>query len=788
MAEPLTVIIEDDEETIKIDPVTGAMEELLPDGSVVVRLDDYREKPASKERGWFDDVSEIVGDAKLAIIASELIEAIKEDDHSRQEALAQRAYGLEKIGIKVEQPSSGADDALEGMSKVTNPLLLEACLRSWANSSAELLPASGPVKVKDVKPGSSVSSELAERLELDFNHYLTDTAKEYYPDTSAMLLWGNTFGGSGFKKVYRCPIRRRPVSDSVAMEDLIVSDASKDFAVCARITHQISMRPSVMKRMIVAGVYRDVALTQPSPQANQVDETIADIQGTTTQASRRPEDQPYTIWETQCELDIDELAPTQFKGKGVPLPYVVSLDKDSQQVLAIRRDWDEDDDNCLRMQLYVKYPYVPGPGFYGTGLLHILGNASVAMTAAWREALDAGMLANFPGGLISKQGARQNSSTIRQSPGEFAPIDTGGMPIQHAVMAMPYKDVTPGLMSLIEQITNQCKGLGSSAEMPTGEGLKDIPVGTMLAQIEQATKIMLASHKGMHTAQSEEFQLLIRLFRENPEDFWCCNKDCPQDFWNEQKLSEAFDACNLVPVSDPNVPSHIHRVAKALGLIQLSHDPVFGPRLNSDEVLRRTLVAMREDPNGLVVPPPADQGPPPEEQAKLITANAKAQEVAIKGGKLQLEQQTAGLDQQIRLAEIGQQDRSDKIELQKALLKSDNDRRTGEQKLANEQAKGQQAQLKSGLELVKEGVSLQREDQDHRNRMQVERVKAGLDAHDSKEKVRATNLQHIREMEKLSLDRDKAASDAAVKAHVALNPPKPAAQAKPRAKPKGKRK
>lgn len=795
MAEPITVTIEDDEETIRIDPDTGAMEETMPDGSVVVRLDDFREKPEQDET-WFADLSDKIDSSKLNIIANGLIDAISSDDDSRAEALAQRSLGLERIGIKLESPESSAEDAIEGMSKVSNPLLLENCLRSWANSSAELLPASGPVKVKEVRPDSSIDDGLAERLEQDFNHYLTDTAKEYYPDTSHMLLWGNTFGGSGFKKVYRCPLRRRPVSESVDMKDLIVSDASKDFSVCARITHQISMRPSLMKRMQVAGIYRDITLTQPTPQPSQVDETIGAIQGTATQQSKRPEDQPYTVWETQCELDLDEFAPEQFKGKGVALPYLVSLDKDSQQVLAIRRDWDEDDENCMRLQMYVKYPYVPGPGFYGTGLLHILGNATQALTAAWREALDAGMLANFPGGLISKQGARQNSSTMRMSPGEFAPVDTGGLPIQQSVMAMPYRDVTPGLMTLIQQITEQCKQLGSAAELPAAEGLANVPVGTMLAQIEQATKIMLAAHKGMHQAQSEELQLLARLFKENPEDFWRCNKECPRDYWNEQKLLAALESCNLVPVSDPNVPSHIHRVAKALGLIQLAHDPVLGTMLDPEEILRRVLSAMREDPKGLVKPAPPAQ-PAPEDQAKMITAQAKTMEAQAKIGKLQIDQGGQNADQQLKLAELRMGAASDQAELQKEMIIHASDQAKLEAaerrdavtmavKIDADRQKAAMTEAKHGLELVKEGLSIQREDQDHQNRMQVERVKQGLASSKAMSDQLMAERNHALQREGLAIERDKAAADAAVKAHTALNPPKPAAQAKPKARPKGK--
>src|SRR5260221_3812396 len=604
---PLRVVVDDDVDTVHFDPDPGTVTEQQSDGGVVVHLDAKKKSDDKDDSGWFKNLALDINGIKLGIIANDLYAAIEADDKSRQEYLETRARGLGMMGIKLEAPASGVDDSVEGMSRVTNPLMMEATLKGWANSQAELLPSSGPVKVKDDGTETKADDELAEALEKGFNHYLTVTAKEYYPDTSYMLLWGTHYGGSGFKKVYRCPMRRRPVSESVDAKDLIVSDTSKDFASCSRITHQIPMRPSVMKRMQLLRTYRDVTLTQPTPMPNVVTEKIAGIQGTDARP-QRPEDQPYTIWECQCELDIPEYAPGKFTDEGIPIPYLVTMDKDSREILSVTRDWEEDDEECERLQMYVKYPYVPGPGFYGTGMLGLLGNGSAALTAAWREALDAGMFANFPAGFIAKLGARQNSATFRLSPGEFQPVETNGQPISQIVTGLPYKDVTPGLLALIDKITEQCKSLGTAAEVPAGEGLANIPVGTMLAQIEQATKIMAAAHKGMHTAQSEEFQLLIKLFRRTPEDFWIHNKEAPKDYWTEVKLIEALDTVELVPVSDPNVPSHVHRVAKALGLVQLSTMPQFASRLDPDEVLRRALAAMREDPVGLVVQPPPQAG------------------------------------------------------------------------------------------------------------------------------------------------------------------------------------
>lgn len=667
----LSIVIEDDDETVRVDPLTGTVETDQPDGGVVVQLDARKERDEDDDNGWFANLADEIDEATLGIIANDLIEAIQADDNSRGEYLAIKARGLSLLGTKLEEPRSSVDSTsgVDGMSSVTNPLLLEAVLKGWANSQAELLPANGPVKIRDDGDESVAEDELAESFERDMNHWFTTTAAEYYPDTSHMLLWGVYFGGSGFKKVYRCPMRRRPVSESVDAKDMIVSDTTKDLRSCARITHQIPMRPSVMKRMKFIGAYRDIELTQPTPQTNPVDAKIAGIQGTRP-TQNRPEDQPYTIYEIQCELDLDQFIPagSKLKGEGIPLPYLVSIDKDSRAVLAIRRDWDEDNEECERKRMYVKYPYVPGPGFYGTGMLNILGNASAAMTAAWREALDAGMFASFPGGLIAKNATRQNTSNFRSAPGEFAPVDTGGLPIGHVVMGMPYRDVTPGLIALMDKITSQSQAVGGVADIPAGEGMQNVPVGTMLAQIEQATKIMAAAHKGMHQAQALELELIIDLFRANPEDFWRSNKVCPRDYWDEQKFQMALDNCNLVPCSDPNVPSHIHRVAKALGLVQLSSMPQFAPRLNMDEVLKRALRAMREDDKGLVIQPPPATGP--AEPDKIVTAQAKMKEAETKAAKVGVDAKVAETNAAVKLAESQGRQEVAKLNLQKEIIDS----------------------------------------------------------------------------------------------------------------------
>ena len=707
------VVIEEPDNSVRVDDVTGTIETDQADGGVVVQLDAHRPKKdgVEGEDPFYRNLADEMSASQIGLLENELHEQISADDASRTNYLAVLARGLDLVGFELKEPRANVGDqsaAVEGMATVTNPLLAEAMLKGWANAQAELLPSSGPVKVSVKGDEDAQDDSLAEAFERDLNYWFTETATEYYPDTSHMLLWGPHFGGTGFKKIYRCPMKLRPTSESVKAEDLIVSDAMKDLRSCARITHQIKMRPSVMKRMKHIGAYRNIpAVQQPSPTVNEVEAKISEMQGTSP-TPQRPEDQPYTLWESQCELDIPQFAEGTYKGTGIPLPYLVTMDKDSREILAIRRDWEEDDSDCGRLRMYVRYPYVPGPGFYGTGLLHILGNASAAMTAAWRLALDAGMFANFPAGLIAKLGGRQNTSDFRLSPGIFQPIETNGMPMANVVTGLPYKDITPGLLALIDKITTQSQSLGTSAEIPTAEGVQNVPVGTMLAQIEQATKIMAAAFKGMHYAQAEEITLIVKLFRKNPEDFWKSNKNCPKDFWTVEKFEQALNDCNLAPASDPNTPSHIHRVAKALGVVSLTTNPMLAPTLSAVEVTKYALEVMKVDRPQLLAPPaPAAAAP----DANTIAAGAKMLTAQTQAAKVQAQAQNDQQENAIKQAELGTEKDIATVNLAKEMIIHKNDNAL--------------AQRDQGLDIAKHGLDVAKATHD----ASLDVAQHGLDVH-----------------------------------------------------------
>jgi hypothetical protein len=546
------------------------------DGSISISLDGrpLDETGEGEPKDWFDNLVDDIDQMELSRISDELLRGVRDDIESRKEWIENRATGIKLMGLKLEIPGlQGASDGapVEGMSKVRHPLLLEAVLRFQANARSELLPTDGPVKIRDDDNNATFQEDqLAQALETDLNHFLTTTATEYYPDTDRMLLMLG-FGGTAFKKVYYCPLRNRPVSETVDADDLIVNNAATDLRNAKRITHRSYMRPSIVKRLQILGVYKDIDLsTARLPTLDSVQKEKNSQQGIAMSQSGNPDDRDREIYEIYCELDIQGFEH-KYKGKvsGLEIPYRVTIDTSSKQILSIVRNYDEDDQELPEARInFVKYSFVPGLGFYDIGLLHILGNTTNAITAAWRELLDAGMYSNFPGFLMADTGARQNTNIFRVPPGGGALVKTGGMPLNQAIMPLPYKEPSGALMSLVQNMAETGMRIGGTSEQQVGEGRADAPVGTTLAMIDQATKMLNAVHKRMHSAQAEEFRLLVRTFKDNPESFWQRNKQ-PSYQWDQDTFLKAIEDYELTPQADPNTASHTQRIMKVTGLMQL---------------------------------------------------------------------------------------------------------------------------------------------------------------------------------------------------------------------------
>jgi hypothetical protein len=670
------------------------------DGSVSLSLDGKPIEEASRaERAqeWFANLVDDIDAGTLNLIADDLLRGVRDDIESRKDWIEDRAQGIKLLGLTVEIPGlQGATDGapVEGMSRVRHPLLLEAVLRFQANSRSEMLPTDGPVKVRVDSIGTTIQTDfLADALEKDFNAYLTAVAKEYYPDTDRMLFMLG-FGGTAFKKVYFCPLRGRPVSETVDADDLIVNNSATTLQDAKRITHRVYAKASTVRRLQILGVYRDIDLATPMFEAHDaVQREKAEQQGIAVEA-RNPEDREREIYEIYCELDIPGFEH-KYRGQltGLEIPYRVTIDLSSREVLSIVRNYDEPtgdegDELPEARQNFVKYTFVPGMGFYDIGLLHILGNTTNAVTAAWREMLDAGMYANFPGFLMADTGARQNTNIFRVPPGGGALVKTGGLPINQAIMPLPYKEPGGAMMTLVSNMVETGQRVGGTAELAVGEGRQDAPVGTTLALIDQATKVMNAVHKRMHAAQADEFQLMLRCFREHPNSFWKKLRG-PSLEWNESIFNQAINNYELVPQADPNTASHTQRVMKIMALKQLQQaNPSMYDAVAID---RAAMKAMGwSNPEQFIAAPSAPV-PPPEAQAKMAELQIKKQEADTKQmlaqaevAKIQSEMGVAGqdgqqldpnkmIDIQMKQAEIRQKEMDlelKRMELEQAMRQS----------------------------------------------------------------------------------------------------------------------
>jgi hypothetical protein len=641
------------------------------DGTVTVSLDGKPIEEAANDtgpQGWFENLADRIPEDTLSIIVEELLQGIADDLTSRQEWIDQRAQGTVLLGLKVEIPGvQGASDGapVEGMSKVRHPLLLEAILRFQATSRGEFLPTDGPVKMRNDDPNATSDEDLlANAFQQDFNHYLTVTATEYYPDTEKMLFQSG-FSGDGFVKVYACPLRNRPVAESVDADDLIVNQSATDLGNAIRVTQRIMMKPSTVKRMQIVGAYRDITLGQaivPDPDA--LKEAQKEQQGLRAAGLLNPKDQERTIYECYCELDIPGYEHKQHgKITGLPIPYRVTIDLSDRKALAIVRNFDEpeDDDLPTAKTVFVKFPFAPGPGFYDIGLLHILGNTANAATAGWRLMLDNGMFACFPGFLTGKASSRQNTNIFRVPPGGSAQIETGGMAIRDFAMPLPYNTgQMPPLMSLIQEIVETGRRIGGTAEVQVGEGRADVPVGTTLAMIEQAIKVMDAVHKRMYSSFARVFQLLLDEFKKNPRALCKCKT---KTAWDLAKITQALANCNLVPQADPNTSSSGQRLMKIMGLIQLQGQ--FPTLLDPVKICTTAIASMGwANPQEFMVPKQAQAAPPPQliqAQAELAdkqqataakTTEAQAKMIQAQGvaAKAHAEAQTAGLGDSLAAA------------------------------------------------------------------------------------------------------------------------------------------
>jgi hypothetical protein len=695
---PLDVDLSSDDGDIDYDKATKIETE---DGGVIVYVGPRRIPKEDIEFG--DNLADVLPETQLNGIADELLRLIDADNESRREWLDTRARGMELMGLRIEAMRSNGSDGsapLEGQSQIRATLLAEAVIRFGANAFAELCPTDGPAKVTEDTSGSTEDLDtLASALEHDLNHYLTVTDKPWVPDTDQMLLRVG-LDGCVFKKICHDPILRRPISRAVYGDDLIVNNSATSIYDAGRVTHRVFMRPSMVRRMQLCGAYRDVDLSEPgyiekSPTEMQAEQ----ISGIRRFDSWEQDDRDHEFFETYCELDIDGFEhETDGEPDGLAVPYKAVIHKESRTIVELRRNYDEDDEMCLPKTYFVQFPFIRGFGFYSIGLSHLLGNITNGITAAWREIVDAGMFANFPGLLVAKGAARQNNNIFRIPPGGAAEVETGGLPIQQVAMGMPYKSPDAVWVGFVQQLNTEGKSLGGTAEIMVGEGRQDAPVGTTLALIEQAIKPLLATHKRLCAAQSDELQLLCERFREDPEAFYRSLKRGAYD-WDAEVLLQALNENEIVAKADPNTASHLQRMLRNAALYQMAKDE---PGAFNVLAIRRMCIRGIgfSNPDQYLNPAPSGPPPDPKAQAAMLGAQADMLDAQTRSGQLQLDTRNAPMEAQSKQVEAQTKIQTSQMALQKQQLatktagfQAQNEARKPQMEQAKQQHEATQNQL-----------------------------------------------------------------------------------------------
>lgn len=562
----------------------------------------------------------------LEEIAQDILEGVEADIQSRQGWIDNYSRGLDLLGLKIEE--RGKTKAQKrNISRVRDTTLLETVVKAQSQARGELLPAEGPAKVMTTPGASEAEDEAAQDFEQDFNQALTKGMPEYVPDLDRGL-FGLFYSGNMFRYGYICPLRGRPMVATISTEDLIVSEEATDLDTATRVTHRIpAMAPQEVKRRQFHGIWRDCDLSGVMPDTDAAKQKLRDIAGLSWQ-SLRPKDQPFCIYNTITDLDLSMYGLVE-KGspKGLPLPYRITVEKYSRQILRIERYWRQGDQNFNRRRRIVHYVMVPGFGFLAYGFLHLQGNQVQGLTAVLRLLLDALMFGNFPGGVKIK-GARTETNEIEPGPGEWVELGVpGGIDdIRKVLMALPYKDVSPVAIQLYEVVQQAAARVGAAAMLEVGEGRANIPVGTIMAMLEEKSVVMAAVHKRMHEAMSQELSMIRELFAERPETLArvCPN---PQRQWVE---AAEFADKNLVPASDPNVPSQVHRLMLATALATLATMPAFAGRLDTGEILKRVLRMVGIGDGAELVKPEAPPQGDPGAAAAQATLAAKQMDIQSK--------------------------------------------------------------------------------------------------------------------------------------------------------------
>jgi hypothetical protein len=556
--EPLEITIEDPEAV-----------EIGIDGLAI------RIEPDDEEEDDFSaNLAEDMDERELQAIASDLIGEFDEDISSRKDWMQTYVDGLELLGMKIEERT----EPWEGACGVYHPLLSEALVKFQSETMMETFPAAGPVKIEIIGKETTEKKDAAERVRDDMNHQLTDVMKEYRPEHERML-WGLGLSGNAFKKVYYDPGLERQASIFIPAEDIVVPYGSSNIETSERVTHVMRKTKNEVIKLQVAGFYRDIDLAEPVNSLDEVEKKIAEKMG-----FRATSDDRFKLLEMHVNLDLPGYEHKDKKGRptGIALPYVITIEKGTSNVLAIRRNWEPDDKTHAKRNHFVHYGYIPGFGFYCFGLIHLIGAFAKSGTSILRQLVDAGTLSNLPGGFKTR-GLRIKGDDTPISPGEFRDVDVPSGTMRDNILPLPYKEPSQTLYQLMNQIIDEGRRFAAAADMKVSDMSANSPVGTTLAILERTLKVMSAVQARIHYAMKQEFRLLKKIIADyTPEEY----SYEPIEGSRRAKKSD-YDQVNVIPVSDPNAATMSQKVVQYQAALQLAQS---APQLYDLPLLHRQML------------------------------------------------------------------------------------------------------------------------------------------------------------------------------------------------------
>lgn len=536
--------------------VDGAEFTELDDGGVEI---DFEPEVERLEDAPFDaNLALYMDDMDMNTLGETLLSGVEEDKQSRGDWEATMSEGIKLMGLKIEDRQT----PFKGACGVYDPLMAEAVVRWQAVAAGELMPAAGPVKTQVIGVANEQLEAQASRVQQFMNLYLTELAPEFYEEFDQMLFW-LPLVGSTFKKTYQDRLLGRPVSRFVLPDNFIASYGTTDLATSPRFCHITPMTRRNFRLAQLAGVYRDIDLGDPQADDSSQTPIQAEVDGVQGVEPGAEGTEEYRIYEVYADLNLVGYENED----GIPLPYVVTIEEGTRKVLSVYRNYDEGDPTFQRKNPFTHYKFMPGVGFYGLGYAHLLGNSAKTATSIRRQLIDAGTLNNFPGGLRVK-GMRLEDNNIGIGPTEFREIDTGGLPIQNAIMTMPYKEPSQVSLALLKETYEAARNLANTTEIAVGEGRQDAPVGTTVALMEAATRLQSATLKRSHRALTRELKLIADLFGkylpDEPYPF-------PVRGGMAAIMREDFaNNIDVIPVSDPNISSSAQRMMRAEALLRFA--------------------------------------------------------------------------------------------------------------------------------------------------------------------------------------------------------------------------